>query len=189
MNVFACDCDTPPGSTFMTSLSTFVAELEVVRIDTICAEGDYKFQPIVLTKLKVINSFKGQKNIKYIWVNNAGSPDCERGIAPKQIGQKYIITGHFIKEKRFDKWINDASQRHFLYISSCGETVLDIEKSTVIGIITKNNYKKITEKYEILMKEDESKAIAYYEEIYNTKHHPDLVQKMTLAKFHELIKQ
>ncbi len=48
-----------------------------------------------------------------------------------------------------------------------------------------NNAKK----YDQLMKTDEAKAVAYYDEIYNTKHHPDLVQKMPLAELYKLLEQ
>jgi hypothetical protein len=135
----------------------------------------------------VVKLFNGRKDVKFVWMNNSSGPDCERGIFPDFIGQKYIITGRFYETKRYDHWIDDSSGRNFLYVTTCGKTVLDIEGNYVFGVITKNMDKKIKEHYDLLMQEDESKAKAYYEEIYNTKHHKDLVQKMPINEFYKLL--
>ena len=185
-NVNACDCAFPP-QTFMESLWSYTAEFEVVQIDTLNAEGKYEFWPIVLIKLKVVKSFTDTINVNYVWMNSSVGPDCEQGLYPDHIGQRYIITGRFIEDKRYDKWISDGPQRNFLYASTCGKMVLDIEGSNVFGVITKSNNKEIKKKYDQLMRIDEAKAKAYYDEIYNTKHHPDLVQKMPLAELYKLL--
>lgn len=184
--VNACDCASP-AQTFMESLWDYTAEFEVVQMDTLSAEGKYEFWPIVLIKLKVVKSFTDTVNVNYVWMNSSVGPDCERGLFPNHIGQRYIITGHFIEDKRYDKWIGDGPERNFLYVSTCGKMVLDIEGSNVFGVITKSNNKQIKKKYDQLMKTDEAKAVAYYDEIYNTKHHPDLVQKMPLTELYKLL--
>lgn len=182
----ACDCANSPN-TFITSIDKFTAELEVVEIDTLSTEGIYEYWPLVLTRLKVIRLFKGSVDVDYVWMNNTSGPDCERGLFPEHIGQKYIITGRMIEDKRYDKWINDAAERNFLYVTTCGKTVLDVEENNVYGVITKNKDVKIKEKYDQLMQEDESKAKAYYDEVYLTKHHKDLVQKMPIDQFYKLM--
>ena len=65
--------------------------------------------------------------------------------------------------------------------------ILDVEKDNVIGIITKNNSKEIKEKYDRLMKDDEAKANDYHQQVYNTKHHKDLVQVLPLNEFYKLM--
>lgn len=187
-NASACDCDNPPN-TFITSLGEFTAQLEVVEVDTLSKEGIYEYWPLVLTKLKVIRLFNDSKVVEYIWMNNSSGSGCERGLFPDYIGQKYIITGRIIEDKRYDKWIADSSKRNFLSISTCGKMVLDIDGNNVFGVITKNNNKKIKEKYDQLMQQDESKAKAYYKEVYQSKHHKDLVQKMSINQFYRLMKQ
>ncbi len=182
----ACDCISPP-MTFITSISEYTAVFEVVQIDTLSIED--RNWPLVLTKLKVVKSFNANVDVTHVWMNNASSPDCERGLSPDHIGQEYVITGEFVEGKRFDKWIDDSADRTFMYVSSCGEMLLDIEGSTVVGVISKSNQKKISEKYNRLKLEDESKAVAYYEEIYNSKHHPELVQTMPLNEFYSLMKR
>lgn len=186
LDVIACDCAFSP-KTFMTSIMEYTAEFEVVKMDTLATEGLYKYWPLVLTKLKVIKSFNDSIDVDYVWMNNTSGTDCERGLFPDHIGQKYIITGRFIEGKRYDRWIDDSAERNFLYASTCGKMVLDVEGNNVIGVITKHNNKKIKEKYDLLMKEDESKATAYYEDIYNTRHHPDRVQTMPLNEFYKLM--
>jgi hypothetical protein len=187
LEVYACDCDSPP-ETFMTSISEYTAVFEVVQMDTLASKGAYRYQPFILTKLKVIKSFNSNIDVDYVWMNNTTSPDCELGLHPDYIGQKYIITGSFTEGKRYNKWVDDWADRHFFYASTCGKMALDVEGNNVYGVITKSNQKKIQEKYDRLQRIDESKASAYYKEIYETKHHPDLVQTIPLHEFYELMK-
>ncbi len=185
-NVFSCSCAAPP-KTFVSTISEFTAELEVVAIDTIRTVHSTKFWHVVLTKLKVVRSFNDSVTVDYVWMNNASGTDCQRGLFPDSIGQKYIITGRLFEDKRFNQWTEEG--RTFLYVSSCGKAVLDVEDNKVYGVITKNNDKEIRQKYERLMKDDEAKAKAYYEEVYRTKHHQDLVQTMALSEFYTLMKR
>lgn len=184
--IFACDCDRPPN-TFIASISTFTAALEVVQIDTLSQEGVYKYWPLVLTKLKITKSFRSHDDVQFVWMNNARGGTCERGLFPNDIGEKYIITGEIRIDKRYDPWIDDGADRLFLHVTTCGKAVLDIQDNQVYGVITKNKDKKIKERYDQLMLEDPSKAKAYYAEVYQTKHHKDRVQKMPIHKFYKLM--
>ena len=122
-------------------------------------------------------------------MDNSSGIDCQRGLFPDRIGQKYIITGRLFEDKRYQQWLKGEMQRTFLYVSTCGKTILDVEGNNVFGVITKNNDQKIKEKYDRLIKESEAKGKAYYEEVYLTKHHKDLVQMMPINEFYKLMEQ
>ena len=122
---YACDCAFPP-KTFMTSISQYTAELEVVQIDTLSSAGPYKHRPLLLTKLKVIKTFHASTNVDYVWVSNPGDQGCQRGLVPDFLGQKYVITGVIVEDKRYDKWINNSASMNFLHVSICGKRVLDL---------------------------------------------------------------
>ncbi len=171
----------------MASIMEYTAEFEVVQMDTLAAEGPYEYWPLVLIRLKVIKSFNDNINVKDVWMNNTSGTDCERGLFPDHIGQKYIITGTFVEGTRYERWIGPSADRNFLYASTCGKMVLDVEGDDVIGVITKHNNHRIKATYDRLMEEDESKAAAYYDDIYNTKHHPERVQTMPLSEFYKLM--
>ena len=182
----ACQCAFPP-KTFITSIQEFTAELEVVESDTLHHIERPVWNPLIIHKLKVTKLFNNSEKVDYVWMENITSTDCQRGLFPDSIGQKYIITGRLYHTKEYKPWLHGKESRTFLHVSTCGKTVLDIVGDQVIGEITKNNDEKIRKNYGRLLKKDEDKAKAYYNDIYRTKHHPELVQFMPVRQFYALM--
>ena len=182
----ACRC-AELKKTFITSISDFTAQVEVVRIDTILMKENPYWSPI-LTKLKVVKTFSSNKEIEFVWMRNSSGTDCERGMFPDSIGQKYIITGRLYDIEYYKDRVSDAENIPFLHASTCRKSILHIEGEYVFGEITKNKRSEIQLKYQRLLLEEESKAKAYLEQVYTTKNHPDRVQEISLKEFYQLMK-
>ena len=178
----ACDCDSPADITFLGSIRSEIFELEVYAIDTIQELESYPFKPLRLIQLKVIRSFKSQQHQDYYWITDLIHTDCQMGLHPQKIGERYIITGDLYEQPFYNPWIAADKRRPFLYISSCGKPVLKVKQERVIGVLLKNNDLKISETYQVLKAKDPEAAKSYINKVYSTDH-PDRVQIVSRQEF------
>lgn len=186
LNLSACSCANSP-KTFLTSRSEFTTLFEVEQIDTIVDTGYYKLWPLVLTKLKVIKSFDVNNKVTELWMDNSSGTDCQQGLFPDSLGQRFVITGRLYQDERYNRWIEDKKQRNFLIVSSCGQTVLAVKGDYVFGFISKNKEQEMLNVYYRMLKKDVVKARAFKDEHYRLKRREDLYQKMPLKEFYELM--
>ncbi len=182
----ACSCSTT-NSTFLTSIAEFTAEVKVVQIDTLSNSNDPYWSPI-LTRLKVVRIFNSSAKVEYVWMRNASGTDCERGLFPDSIGQKYIITGQLFDIDYYQKRVENATNIPLLQATTCGVTILHIKDGYVYGEITVNKRAQIQSKYNELLLENESQAKAYIKNVYSSAYHPDRVQSIKLEDFYQLLK-
>lgn len=183
----ACSCDNP-GKTFLTSLSDFTAELEVVDTDTMQSVSNHLYRPIVVYKLKVNKRFKGSKQVEYVWMENIISTDCQRGLFPDSLGQRYIVTGILFETRDYKPWLQAEEQRSFLHVSSCGKTILKIDQDTVIGFVNENKEEELRVACAKQSGNDIEKARACFKEIYEKNDRQDFFQHMPITTFYELMK-
>lgn len=176
-----CDCANAKP-TFKESIDSFTADLEVVHIDTISKFGPNQHL-LIYTKLRVRKLWNGAEGVQEVWMYNASGTDCQRGLYPDSIGQRFIMTGHLYEHDVLASHIPNVQNPPFLYLSLCAKPVLDVIDGQVYGVITASKQKAIYERYQVLQSESQALADAYYDEIYSDPKHPDRVQGMPMQQF------
>ena len=170
-------------------MQTFTAELEVVKIDTVKRAKDWSEYPIVLTKLKINKQWGDQVNFTHIWMDNSPGLDCQQGLFPDSIGQRYIITGVIYEDKRYQQYLTKNEPNNFLYTTTCGKPVIFIQNNIAIGFIDSNRDNILSQTYHDLKINNPAEAQKFYTEVYETKFHHFRFQHMKVDDVYDLIEE